>query len=240
MAALTLYRVGTPSIGEGYMGRWRWTRGTGGLGTGVYAFRTEDAARENIQSSSPGRELVVLHDALDNPIQPTTLDATRNLNQMSRKVALLASLDRRGEYGINEAIEAPGETKVTTSPWGDQSHVGNGSFLTSDAFTVLLNTPELREEYGLDKEAFVRDFLKAATVASRRCEGFTSGACVQPINELLHPRHDGVAPHVGAGGDSGDHGCVVFKEVVDDCVGHKTDQGEQVSGDRLNRCFQQS
>jgi hypothetical protein len=49
--------------------------------------------------------------------------------------------------------------------------------------------------------------------------------------------YDGVAPSDGAGGNTGRHGCVVFKQKVDECVGRTTESFEEVPSETLNRCF---
>lgn len=229
--SVTLYRVGVPSIGEVYGRRYNYTRDSGGLGTGVYAFRTLTTARENAERG--GSEVYTLHDALDNPVQPATLDATRAINDLSRRLALVDVEVERGEATWDELLADPGSIRVSVSSgFTQEPGLGSGKFLTKYAFDILLHTTELREVYGFDDEAFIRDALEATREAERG-EGES-----QPINHLLYPDFDGIAPYPDAGGDSGRHGCVVFKEAIDACVGRETESFEEIPADTLNRCFQ--
>ena len=97
---MDLYRVGVPSIGEAWGRRFNYSRSSGGLGTGVYAFRDRPAAESNITRSSPDAELYVLENALENPIQPLTRDATDALARVSRYMDLLYVASRiHNRYG---------------------------------------------------------------------------------------------------------------------------------------------
>lgn len=235
--ALTLYRVGEPSIGEAYINRWTWSRSTGGIGTGVYAFRTREAAEDNIAMPHNDGPLYELEDALENPIQPPTMEATRELNKLSRKVDLISNLADQGKVDLEEVKDDPVLHPVALSTgFGRDSHLGNGDPLNRHAFNVLLKTPELREKYGMDDKQFTADLIEAAQEARDRCQGVGDKTCVQPINQLLWPDYDGVAPHSGAGGDTGQFGCVIFKEKIDQCVG-PTESFEEIAVSQLNRCF---
>lgn len=237
---LDLYRVGTPSIGETWLDRFTRGRGSGGLGTGVYAFRDRHAAEENIENSHDGGTLHVLHNALDRPIQPSTLDATRAINKLSRLLTWVHHEVQSGHADYDDLLSRPGEVRVSTGAgFGSDPGVGQGTLLHSVAFDILLGTTELREEYSFDEERFVTDALEATREASRACSGRRGPPCVQPINHLLWPQFDGVAPYDSAGGNAGKHGCVVFKQKVDACVGHKTESFEEIPAARLNACFKQ-
>lgn len=235
---LDLYRVGVPSIGESYRNRWTWHRSTGGLGTGVYAFRSLGAAQENIDRHHGGGEPIVLEDALESPIQPTTEKGTRALNDLSRRADLAMDMIDYGYVTFEEISERPGAYPLSMSSfYSGEERVGNGKTMTKDAFTVLLNTPELRADYGMDDEQFCRDLLRAAQTARERCPGDADPGCTQPINVLLADEYDGVAPYSGAGGDTGQYGCVIFKEKVDRCVGRSLGFSDEVPADQLNACF---
>lgn len=228
--AMDLYRVGVPSVGEVYKTRFSWNRGTGGIGTGVYAFRDERAATENISSSSPDKQLYVLDDILDNPIQPSTLDATENIHKLSTYMAYLAVRDDMGEYTYEEALENADSLRARKPGGFGPDGFGSGESLGSLAFRVLLSTPQLRNEYGVDEESFLRDFIEATRKAERMYNEGPPRTAVQPINVLLYPEFDGVAPQDGAGGNTGLWGCVVFKQVIDEMVGRNTTRGEKVPG----------
>lgn len=237
---LTLYRVGVPSIGEVYQRRFTYSRSSGGLGTGVYAFRDRQPAKSNISRSSPEDDLFVLEDALENPVQPTTSDATYQLVRLSRMYDLLRIQHEAGSYTYEKAVERGPIESVSLSGgltgdpgWGEGSQaIGN------PLREVLFNTPELRDLFGYDTDEFHEAWVDATRAAAN--QSGDSRTWVQPINKLLWPEHDGVAPLDGAGGNSGRDGCVVFKQKVDDCVGRTTESFEEVSADRLNQCWADS
>jgi len=233
-----LYRVGVPSIGEAYQSRWDWQRGSGGLGTGVYAFRTRTAAKQNIARASHTKQLYVLEDALSNPIQPTSRDATESLVRLSRKADLMAGLIAQDCVTLRRVKETPRSFPLSLSRRHTGcDRIGSGSPMTSEALDVLLHTPGLKARYSVDEAEMVRDLLDAAVEARRRCDGRMDKTCVQPVNLWLADEFDGIAPHSGAGGDEGRHGCVIFKEKIDRCVGQATEGFGEISAEVLNRCF---
>jgi hypothetical protein len=227
---MDLYRVGVPSIGEVYKDRFTYARNTGGLGTGVYAFREKWPASQNINVYSPDRELYVLEDILESPIQPTTLDATVALHDLSTYMDFLAVYDDMGMFTFDDALEAGDTLRGSKPKLFGETGFGTGKRLASLASTILIHTPQLRPSYGFDSAALLRDFIQATRTAVRMAEESLGETAVQPVNVLLHPEHDGVAPLAGAGGNSGTWGCVVFKEVVDDIVGRETTSFERVPG----------
>jgi hypothetical protein len=237
---MDLYRVGVPSIGEVWGKRFTYNRSSGGLGTGVYAFRDRAPAESNITRSSPGSELYVLENALENPVQPRTRDATDALARVSRYMDLLYGKDNSGEYTFDDAI-ARLESGMSpyaslTSFMSDTIGYGDGKPILDPARTALFETPELRERYGYDTEEFLIDFVRATRRAGNEYRR-RSDTAVQPINVLLYPEYDGVAPVDGAGGNTGRHGCVVFKQKIDECVGRTTESFDEVPAEKLNRCF---
>ncbi len=235
---MDLYRVGEPTIGEVWRARFSYGRGSGGLGAGVYAFRDRSAAEDNIENTSPDKELIVLENALSNPIQPGTRDATDALVELSRYMDLLYTTDNSGEFTFEEAIDRGDSLRGSLkSTFGREIGFGSGDALSPKAQTVLLDTPELRTRYEYEPEPFLLDFIRATRRAAQADLSTIDGTAVQPINELLYPDFDGVAPRAGAGGNTGRHGCVVFKQKVDDCVGRETESFETVPATALNRCF---
>lgn len=121
------------------------------------------------------------------------------------------------------------------------SYISEGPTLGRVAFTILLNTPELSQSYGYDEEAFVLDALTALRDAMATCHGIDDQippqSCTQPINHFLWPTYDGVAPRDGAGGNNGDHGCVIFAERILQCLGTTLDQVRGVPATTLTSCF---
>lgn len=237
---MDLYRVGVPSIGEAWGRRFNYSRSSGGLGTGVYAFRDRAAAESNITRSSPDAELYVLENVLENPIHPLTRDATDALARVSRYMDLLYTEDQNGEYTFDDAIASLESGVPPTASLSNFLSTtigyGDGKAITNPARTALFDTPGLRERYGYDTDAFLIDFVQATRRAGNEYRR-GSDVAVQPINVLLYPEYDGVAPSDGAGGNTGRHGCVVFKQKVDECVGRTTESFEEVPAETLNRCF---
>lgn len=245
---LTLYRVGDPSIGETWPRRFRHTRSTGGLGSGIFAFRDRSAAKRNESGEWTNDGLFELRDALSSPIQPRTRDATDNLVRLSRALALLSKQVNRTDYTFEDAKTTFRESGLLlytlTGSLGGDPGVGTDDASTSYGSTardVLFNTPELRERYGFDTDEFVLDAIEATGRAHERAlaaeRRYYDAAVPQPINELLWPDYDGVAPLDGAGGNMGMHGCLVFKQKVDQCLGRTTESKETVSAERLNACW---
>ena len=232
-----LYRVGTPSIGEVWPRRFDYGRSSGGLGTGVYAFRDREAAEQNIERSSPDKQLIVLRNALQNPVQPESLDGTEELVRLSRYMALLAAEVRNGENTFADAVRNADSLRASFGGIGRETGFGEGSSLSVRAQRVLLDVPELGGKYEYETEPFLRDFIQATKTAEQARSGLSDPTSVQPINYLLYPEFDGVAPRDGAGGNTGKHGCVIFKERVDDCVGRETESFESIAPGVLNACW---
>ena len=233
---LTLYRVGKPSIGEVWPKRYGWSRSTGGIGTGGYAFRDESAATGNIERVSPDKDLYVFEDALENPIQPRTQEATDALNRCGRVMALLASRVKADQITFAEARER-GEMLRFSLGGFDGEGFGSGEALSKPFRNVLFDTPELRDAYGYDIEGFALDGIDAAEAALNDTEGPFDATSVQPMNKLLYPEHDGVAPVDGAGGNIGQYGCVIFKEVIDKAVGRVTESFDEIEPSELQAFF---
>ena len=214
----TLYRVGVPSIGETWGRRWNSSRSTGGLGTGVYAFTTREAAEDNVSDPGDDRQVFVLENALSNPIRPADFQTTVALNDLGREMARVTGRVRSGESTFDSERAEP-DTR-----------------LRRKARNVLFDTPELRSRYGFDTDAFVTDAIDAAEEAAAARGSLESRTATQPMNGLLFPHFDGVYPR-GQAGESGTYGAVIFKEKVDACVGRETSEGEEIAADVLNDCF---
>jgi|APHM01.1.fsa_nt_gi hypothetical protein len=211
----TLHRVGVPSIGETYGRRWNANRGTGGLGTGVYAFRTMEAAESN---ADEGQTVFMLRGALTNPVVPEDFSTTVAVNDMSKELARLIVRVSEGETTYEAARE------------------DNPRRLRRKSRKVLFGTPQLSSLYGFETDVFVSEAIDAAQVAAEERDEIPAGTATQPINKLLYPQFDGVYPR-GEAGDSGTYGCVVFKEKVDRCVNRVTKRAERIPAPRLNECF---
>ena len=213
----TLYRVGVPSIGETWGRRWNSSRGSGGLGTGVYAFTTREAAEDNVSRPDDDREVFVLENALSNPVRPADFQTTVALNDLGREMARVTGRVRSGESTF-ESERAEPDTRLRRKARG-----------------VLFDTPELRGPFGFDTDQFVSAAIDAAEEAAANRDSLESRTATQPMNTLLYPDFDGVYPR-GEAGESGTYGAVIFKEKVDDCLGRVTTEGEEIEASVLNRC----
>ena len=215
----TLYRVGTPSIGETYGRRYNASRNTGGLGTGVYAFTEREAAESNVENSSPDRQVYELRNALERPIRPADYQTTVALNDTTREALRAVNRVQSGETTYREEKSDPTPR------------------MKRKARSVLFDTPELRDRYGFDTDEFIGAWIEAAKTATMLRQDEPEGTAVQPINLLLHPDFDGVYPR-GEAGRSGTYGAVILKGKVDDCVGRTTTLNEEIPAAVLNDCFE--
>lgn len=218
MGGLDLYRVGVPSIGETYGRRFTGSRDSGGLGTGVYAFTTMEAAKNN---ASDDQEVFVLENALTNPIKPEDFQTTVALNDLGIEMARAAGRVRRDESTFPEERDNPDRR------------------LKRKARDVLFGTPELQSLYGFDTDEFVRSVISASALANQSLETERMGTIGQPMNHLLWPHFDGVYPK-GEAGESGTYGAVIFKSKIDDCVGRRTVRAAEIPAEELNACFRRN
>ena len=215
---LDLYRVGVPSIGETFGRRSTGSRGSGGLGTGVYAFTTLEAAEDN---ASGDQEVFVLENALSNPIRPEDFQTTVALNDLGIEMARTVTRVRQDESSFPDERDDP------------------DSRLKRKARDVLFGTPELQSLYGFDTDEFVADVISASALAQQSLESEPEGTVAQPINHLLWPEFDGVYPE-GEAGESGTYGAVIYKTKIDECAGRRTERAEQIPADTLNVCFRRN
>lgn len=215
---LDLYRVGVPSIGETYGRRWTAARDSGGLGTGVYAFTTREAAESNADAD---QEVYVLKNALSNPVRPEDFQTTVALNDMSVEMARAIERVRRDETTWPEERDNP------------------TSRMRRKAREFLFGTPQLQALYGFDTDEFVGDVISASALALQSLETEREGTVGQPINHLLWPEFDGVYPE-GEAGESGTYGAVIYKTKIDNCVGRRTERAEKIPADTLNGCFRRN
>jgi len=237
---MDLWRKGVPSIGETWPRRFYARRSTGGLGSGIYTFRTESAAKRNANDRrfSPG-DVFHLQNAVENPIQPRTEEATQLLNDFSRKLSLVAS-DVRRDRVTWERVEEQGSylrLTLTGGLSGDPRVDDGNDSLGSDIITLLGDTPELRAKYGYDSDAFVQAAIQATKAANRNIDRGRNSHGSQPLNHLLYPDYDGVCPHEGAGGDKGQWGCVMLLERIQECVNRSLSYSDEVAAETLNTCF---
>lgn len=240
-SAITLYRVGFPSIGETYGRTWTWQRDTDGLGTGIYAFAAEDAAdRNTVITGQADARIFTLPEALGNPVELRTYDAMVAFARFWRKCDRVRSLTEDDILTWDEAFDRAGTLPISLNRRrGGREAITMGGSIRSTAWDALMESPQLQEMFGLDAEEMTREGLRATRAASRNLDfGDRNATTTQPANHLLWPDYDGVYPHPGAGGNEGTWGCVIFKEKIDQCVGRETTQGEEVAVSELKPCFE--
>lgn len=238
---MDLWRKGVPSIGETFPRRFTHKRSTGGIGTGIYNFRTESAAIRNAndQRFRSGDEVYRLENAVERPIQPQTEEATRILNYFSRKLALIVWSVHTDQVTWERVEERGSHLSLTlTGGLGGSPRVDDGSdWLGADLITLLGDTPELREKYSYDSDALVEDGIAAAKETYRALDGRWHVHEPQPLNLLLYPDFDGVCPYEDAGGDSGAWGCVILLERIQECVPGDYSYNDRIDAETLNACW---
>lgn len=238
--AVDLWRKGVPSIGETYGTRWTSNRSTGGLGTGVYAFVSEEAARQNVEARDDDTEVYRLLDACERPLRPRNRGATVALNRLSRNLDRAVRAAYRGETTKATLLGLPHIQRPRGWAGKPQPVVTDrgGTSLRGLAREVYVSTPELAAEF-VDAEAFGVAMVEGAFEALAELKNASGRTAVQPINKALYPRYDGVVPTTEAGGADGQFGCVIFKERIDRCAGEGSNLAEfdTISASVLNRCF---
>lgn len=237
---MTLYRVGTPRISDTWQSSFTAGRGSGGLGTGVYAYASEAGAREDTSAvANPDRRdripqpVIVLKGALSDPLILSShgggADICFEVNYCSQFLSMLASNPEDIESYRREVDTADPPRGVYEDLRRDNLNEVARSFESWTAGqregTFLPNTTR----------GWERHLLDACEEANR--QGGSTGRWVQPINIALRGAFDGVYPVPENGGDLNRWGAVVFKQVVDECVGRVTTNNEEVDPDVLNVCF---
>lgn len=240
----TLYRVGPPRISDVWLRSFTASRGSGGLGTGVYAYVSEEGARGDSSSvANPNRSrrtpqpVIALRGALKNPliISEDRGDGVQRLNDASRFLSSLARTERQEGEDPIQAYRS-GRVSEDRAPEG-VSGPGRMDSIRDAAFAFFLLTNGQTEGTFLprDVDGWVDHLLEACRKAALQ-QG-DKGRFIQPTNIALHDAFDGVYPLPDAGGDSNKWGAVIFKQEIDRCVGRETKNNEEVDADRLNDCF---
>lgn len=236
----TLYRVGTPRISDTWQSSFTASRGSGGLGTGVYAYASESGARTDTSAvANPDRRdripqpVIALRGALRNPLVLSSRQdgpgICFDVNYASQFLSLLASNPDdieayRGRADSGDPVRSAYEDLRTDN-------------LREAAEGFESWTRGQREDTFLprDVDGWETRLLDACEEAARQ-QGEREG-WVQPINFALRGVYDGLYPVAENGGDSNRWGAVVFKRKVDRCVGRETVNNEEVDPDVLNDCF---
>lgn len=245
----TLWRVGVPRISDTWIDSFNSGRGSGGAGSGIYAYVTREGAERD--SSSVGGDgprdrynpqpISALVSALERPLVVTGDSPERmfEMNDASRVLSAIGVRERAGDNivdALRDEHEGGGELYRDWFP-KDRSLDYHARKLS---FIIGSQAPDRYGSYDTDTmltqmlDAVERAAAQEATPKSRGGEG----GLRQPMNFLLYPTFDGVYPTADAGGDSNQWGAVVFQEKIEMCVGRSLAENTEVPTDTLNDCFQ--
>lgn len=224
---LDLWRVGHPSVGETIDFRFNAGRGSGGWGTGVYAFRDYRPAHDNAQRNES--EVYELKSALENPYQPTTRDQSWAIHKFT--VRLLKFAQRHDPMEAAQKVE----DELLYDPTFEES--GFAGTTTEKSLLDPARDTGMAGIWG-SADDMVAAGLRATAKAKRCVDRNGQGVCSQPINRMCWEAGiDGIAPHDGAGGNEGQIGCVIFKERIEECAPGTVERGDTLSAEELNECF---
>jgi hypothetical protein len=246
-APYTLYRVGKPRITETWIGRYNHNRGTGGLGTGVYAYATKAGATNDSDSHAAGGDqpVITLRDALADPLVITGPDrAPVRVNYFSRALSYIGQRQRNDPDYVERLRretmpDDPDDPGVLVFPQRKfEPHMPErlAKYLSDHIHTMSLMLPTDGPWGAHDMIGVWETALDACESAARDCVDSDDG-CSQPINHLLYPEYDGWYFTSHARGDSNTYGCVILKERIDECLGRHTGEGEVLDPEELNACF---
>lgn len=241
-SARSLYRVGPPRISDVWINSFTASRGSGGLGTGVYAYASREGAETDGAylsgkfpvSTYPNalRDPLVLSPDSDRPHEPAY-----RLHDISRVLDLIGRRHRQteGDYISTLPDDIREFDPYRDDDYPDKSYVRKFSVNLS---WLSLQLP-VGDHFGTYDEDRVWTLARQACreAAAQSGSPHTDRSFSQPINYLLGPQFDGVYLHPRAGGDSNKWGCVIFKEQVDACVGRETQQDEDLDPEALRECF---
>ena len=200
MSLQNLFRIGKPRVTE-TTDNFKCGRGTGGMGTGVYAYADLKAAKEDYSFKEREQPIYELPDICQNPIEPIFFDDTIKLNKAGRKMVCGEIDDAVMELRFIDAI--------------------NGVFINKYNCNTMFsedcaNKLKVKVESAMKKED--NCFNK-----HKKDEPHGSKHCVQPMNHLLKDLgFDCVLPSANAGGNSNEFGSIILKETIDKHLGRKT------------------
>ena len=216
MSLTSLFRVGKPKVTE-TTSNFTCGRSTGGLGTGVYAYKDLDAALNDYSYKHNEQPIFELKSICKNPLEPIFEDDTYGLNdagtamicgEVDKAVSKLSFVN-----GINLALSK----KYGCKPMFDKECK---DILKDKIIASIQKTNDCIKKH--EKDEPYR----------------SSKHCSQPINHLLNDLgFDCVLPTDKAKGNSNTFGSVILKETVDKELGKKTVGYENIDnfGTKLDR-----
>lgn len=249
-----LFRVGLPRITEAWVRSFTANRGSGGLGTGVYAYTAKMAAEDDVQQAMQGdfgaTDLFELRGALDNPLLLSgSGDAFKEVRRLHDFAGLLSLIARRERDDPGYIDNFPADYEETaglshrSADWVNEPDT-SGMFTTEDPVTDIHNEV-FRMTLTIGSQAFgdglnEQPVYEAALMSCREAVGQRgdplSETWLQPINFFLWPQFDGVYP-LGEAGRSNKWGACIFKQKIDECLGRDVQVNEDLPVEKLNKCF---
>ena len=200
MSLQNLFRVGKPRITE-TTDNFGCGRSTGGMGTGIYAYKDLDAAEENSSYKSGKQSIYELENICKNPIVSTTEFETLKLND-----AGIAMRCEEEKEAFDKLIFVDGIMQAV-----DDKFSCGGKYST---------------QCDIKLKKIIKSSIKKERDCSRDKEGKeTWGAkyCSHAMNHLLEDLEiDCVLPTNAAGGNSNTFGSIILKETIDKHLGRKT------------------
>ena len=216
MSLISLFRVGKPKVTE-TTNRFTCSRSTGGLGTGIYAYKDLDAARSDYSYKHNEQPIYKLENICKNPLEPIFEESTYNLNDAGTAMICdevdKAVLELSFVNGINSAVSK----KYNCEPMFDEKC---RNVLKDKIIEAIQKTENCIEKHEKDEPYF------------------GGKHCSQPINHLLGDLgFDCVLPTDKAGGNSNTFGSVILKETIDKKLGRKTVGYKDIDdfGEKLDR-----
>ena len=244
----TVYRVGDIVLTEVWIRSFSIDRGSGGLGTGLYAYATPggvEAAQANDIAGAASDDVYELPGILENP-----LFVGKHLNGRDRKythrvhdfAGILSVIARREAASSGYIDNFPEEEadlaalSHKTSEWVNKPE---GTFGRQDPVTDLYNAvSQVSRLLGEGAQETYERALAACREAARQDIDVVDGSMLQPLNFMLYPEYDGLYPAPSAGGDSNKWGVCVFKQRIDDLLGRDVPVEEPIAPSALERALE--
>jgi len=201
MSLTSLFRVGKPKVTE-TVNRFTCGRNTGGLGTGVYAYKDLDAALNDYSYKHNEQPIYELKNVCKNPLEPVFKENTYDLNDAGTAMRCNEVDDALLKLSFVNGINKIFSKKYNCKPMFDKEC---RNILKNKIIKSIQKTEECNKKYTKDDPYF------------------GGKHCSQPINHLLNDLgFDCVLPTDKAGGNSNTYGSVILKETVDKKLGRKT------------------
>jgi len=218
--SITLYRVGIPRITE-TTNRFDCGRGSGGLGTGIYAYHSLETALKDSSYIKGEQQIYILSNITHNPLELESEKESLNLNDLGKNMRCKDML------AIRTAI--------------DFNYIPS---LKRQMYKIMATTSD---EETIDKyyEKWILDYINMAIESTDNCSAkynktliidgkdyttiMGSKNCSHAMNYLLYNllEIDSVIPY-GHLANSNWMGCVILKERVDKYLRRKTVGGEDI------------